>query len=229
MSVTIIPQLVKKDFLMMRKMLLVFVVMTLVAIVAISLLFGRVPNWAFANLAFTLLIAPVATCAMLLLMKTIVLEKQKSTQLFIMSLPVSVKEFTTAKLLVNLPVFTLFWLVITGVAFYYAFERGILPYGAVPFVVMVFVGIFIAYIGTLSTGLLFQSYGGTIFAMFFFELGTPAYLWIIAYMDSIAVHKYGPVSVWNSTAVGIVATQIFVAVVMLWVTVYVQNKKRDFL
>lgn len=214
---------------MMRKMLLVFTVMTFAAIVVISLLFGRVPNWAFANLAFTLLIAPVATCAMLLLMKTIVLEKQKSTQLFIMSLPVSVKEFTTAKLLVNLPVFTLFWLVITSVAFYYAFERGILPYGAVPFVVMVFVGILIAYIGTLSTGLLFQSYGGTIFAMFFFELGTPAYLWIISYLDSIAIYKYGAVSVWNSTAVSIVVTQIFVAVVMLWVTVYVQNKKRDFL
>ncbi len=229
MSASIIPQLVKKDFLIMRKMLLIFSVMIVAAIAIISLLFGRVPIWAFANIGFTLLIAPVCTCAMLLLMKTIVLEKQKATQIFIMSLPVTVKEFTAAKLFINLSVFSLLWLLMVVVAFYFSYGLGVLPVGTVPFIVMVFIGIFIAYLGTLSTGIIYQSYGRTILAMFFFELFTPIYLWVISYLEPIERYKYGSVSVWNSTAVGIIAVQILVAAFMLLIAINIQNRKRDFI
>jgi ABC-2 family transporter protein len=115
MSTSIIPQLVRKDFLMMRKTILIFCVAILASIVAICMIFGRVPNVVFFNLGITLLIAPAITCAIVLLMKTIVMEKQKSTQLFIMSLPVTVKEFTLSKLLLNLPIFTVFWLVMHSI------------------------------------------------------------------------------------------------------------------
>lgn len=229
MSASIIPQLIRKDFLMTYKMVLIFCALTLAAIVAIKMLFGRVPTVVFFNLGFTLLIAPAITCATVLLMKTIVMEKQKSTQLFIMSLPVTVKEFTLAKLLLNLPVFTVFWLVITGVAFYFSFVLGVFPYGTVPFLTMIFLGIFVAYIGMLSVGLIFQSYGITVIAMLGFELGTPAYLWIIAYLEPINSHIYGSQMVWNSTAITIVTTQILVALLTLLLTWIIQTRKRDFI
>lgn len=229
MSTSIIPQLVIKDFLMMRKTILIFCLVMIASIAAIYMIFGRVPNVVFFNLGITLLIAPAITCAIVLLMKTIVMEKQKSTQLFIMSLPVTAKEFTMSKLLLNLPIFTVFWLVISGVAFYFSFWLGVFPYGTIPFITMIFLGIFVAYVGVLSVALIYQSYGITIITMLFLELGTPAYLWIIAFLEPINSHVYGSQMVWNSTAIGVVATQIFVAVVTLTITWHIQNRKRDFI
>jgi len=229
MSTSIIPQLVRKDCLIMRKTILSFCLVSLAAIVITSLLFGSIPNWAFVNLAFMLLIAPVAACGIVLIMRSIVMEKVKSTQSFIMSLPVTVREFTMAKLLVNLPIFSVFWLLVSGVAFYFAFGLGVFPYGAIPFVTIIFLGIFVAYICILSASLLFQSHGITILSILIFELGTSAYLWIVVYLDPIANYIYGPVSVWNSTAITLITIQVLVAISMLLMTLHIQNKKRDFI
>ena len=229
MTTSIIPQLVRKDFLMMRKTILIFCIAMLASIAAICMIFGRVPNVVFFNLGITLLIAPSVTCGMVLLIKTIVMEKQKSTQLFIMSLPVTVKELTLSKLLLNLPVFTVFWLVITGVAFYFSFGCGVFPNGTVPFVTMIFLGVFVAYVAVLSVALIYQSYGITIITMLCVELGTPAYLWVIAYLEPINSHVYDSHMVWNSTAISLATTQIVIAVLILAMTWHIQSEKRDFI
>lgn len=229
MSTSIIAQLVKKDLLIMRKMILIFAFINLLAIAIVSILFGRVPNWAFINLAFVLLVAPAFTCGMVILFRTIVFEKVKSTQPFIMSLPVTVKEFTQAKLLVNIPVVFVLWLLASGVAFYFSFVRGAFPYGTLPFVTMIFLGALLAYICILSTGLLFQSHGITIISILIFELATSVYLWVVVYLDPIANHIYGPVSVWNSTAITVVIAQVLTAIIVIFMTIYIQNKKRDFI
>jgi len=69
----------------------------------------------------------------------------------------------------------------------------------------------------------------TVLSITIFELGTAAYLWLIAYLDPIANHIYAPNMVWNSTAITIVAAQIFLAVFTLLMTLCIQNKKRDFI
>lgn len=74
-----------------------------------------------------------------------------------MSLPVTATEFTLAKLLVNIPVFASVWLVATSTAFYFAYWLGLLPAGSVPYVTMIFLGIFVAYICILCVSLLSQS------------------------------------------------------------------------
>jgi hypothetical protein len=229
MSTSIIPQLVRKDFLIMRKTILIFSLISLSSIAILSILFGRIPNWALVNIAFMLLLAPAATCGIVLLMKTIVFEKEKSTQLFILSLPVTAKEFTKAKLLINLPVFGAFWLVVSAVAFYFAFGLGVFPQGTVPFITMVFLGVFVAYTCILSVSLLFQSMAITVISIMIFELGTSAYLWVIVFLDPIQNYVYGPNSVWNPTAITIVVTQTLVAIVTIVLTLHIQNKKQDFI
>ena len=228
MSATIIPQLVKKDFMLTRTMIGVFCLVSLAGVVAISLLFGRLPEWALVNLAFLLLMSPAATCGMVLLMVTVVFEKEKSTQAFIMSLPVTPRQFTIAKLVINLGVFGVFWLVISGIAFYFAFGRGFFPAGTIPFVVMVLLGAFVAYAGILSVSLWRQSLGLTVLAIAVFEMGTSAYLWVIVYLDPIARFIHGPEMVWNSTAIGIVVIQALAAVAMLSAALIHQSRKRDF-
>jgi hypothetical protein len=54
---------------------------------------------------------------------------------------VTVRDFTLAKLLVNVPVFGALWLT-TAAAFSYAFGLGLLPLGAVPMMTMILLGVF---------------------------------------------------------------------------------------
>jgi len=229
MNSSIIPQLVRKDFLIMRKTILIFCLVSLVSIGILSVLFGRIPNWVLVNIAFIFLLAPAVTCGIVLLMKTIVFEKEKSTQLFIMSLPVTAKQLTLSKLLLNIPIFGAFWLAVSAVAFYFSFGLGVFPKGTVPFITIVFLGVFVAYTCILSVSLIFQSMPMSVLSIMIFELGTSAYLWAIVFLEPIQKHIYGSIMVWNSTAITIVVTQIVVAISILLMTLYIQSKKRSFI
>ena len=121
MTHAIVRQLVRKDFLIWRRLILIFYGVSLTCIAVLGVLYGRIPDRVLVNLGGTLLITPVGTLGMVLMMQTNVFEKAKSTQPFIMSLPVTVREFTLAKLVVNVPVFGALWLVTTGAAFWFAF------------------------------------------------------------------------------------------------------------
>ncbi len=228
MTGSIVPQLIRKDFMIMRRTILVYALVSLLSIAIVFLLFGKVSNVVLMNLAFTLLLAPAATCGIVMLMKTNVMEKEKATQLFIMSLPVSAKEFAMAKLLINLPVFSAFWVVVCVAAFYLVFGLGLLPPGSMPFITIIFLGVFAAYTSILCISLVFQSLSVTVISLTVVELGTVAYLWVIALFEPINRHVYDPSPLWNSAAVSIVFVQIIVSIAMILMTLYLQNKKRDF-
>lgn len=229
MTPSIVPQLVGKDLRLMRPIILGFLLVSVIFIAILSFIWGNIPAPVAANLGFIMVIGPAATCGIVVLMKTNVFEKEKSTQPFIMSLPITVKEFTRAKLWVNLPVFGLFWLAVSVVGFFFVFGRGLFPLGAVPFVTMVFLGGFVAYTCILSVSLLSQSMPITVLAIALFEVGTSGYLWTVVFLPPIAQHVWGSQAVWNSTALGVVAAQGIVAVTVIAATLFIQNKKRDFI
>lgn len=229
MSPSIVPQLVAKDLRLVSRILLSFALVSIGFIAILSLIWGHIPDVVMGNVGFMMLVGPAATCGMVMLMKTNVFEKEKSTQPFIMSLPITVKEFTRAKLWANLPVFGLFWALITAVAFYFTFGRGLFPLGAMPFITMVFLGGFVAYTCILASSLIFQSMPITVLCIAIFEVATSGYLWTVVYLDPIAQHIWAPEAVWNPTAIGIVATQALVAVSAIVATLLIQNKKRDFI
>ena len=229
MSASIIPQLVKKDFRLMRGTIMGFAVLSLVCIGILAFCHGRMPDWVLYNFGFILLVSPAGTCGIVVLMKTNVFEREKSTQPFIMSLPVTVKEFTQAKLLINLPVFAAFWAAISAAAFYFVFGFGLFPLSTLPFVVMVLMGGFVAYACILAVSLITQSLGITVLSIAIIEMVSSGYLWAIAYLDPVTHHAYGPNLVWSPEAIAIVATQAAVAVLVIAATLLVQNTKRDFI
>ena len=229
MSASIVPQLVKKDFRLMSRTITMFGLVSLVCIGILVALYGHVPTWMMLNLGFLLLVSPVGTCGIVILMKTNVFEKEKSTQPFIMSLPVTVKEFTRAKLLINLPVFGAGWLAISAIGFYFAFGLGLFPLSTVPFAAMIFLGGFLAYTVILCVSLMFQSLGITVLTIAIVEMGTSGYLSTIAYLDPIAHHVAGSKMVWNSAAIAIAGAQIGTAIFLIMATMFIQNMKRDFI
>ena len=121
MNAPIISRLIIKDLLIWRKMILIFCGASIACAALLAVLYNRIPHLVFLNLGFTLIVTPTATLGIVLLMQTNVFEKVKSTQQFIMSLPVTVTDFTLAKLLTNIPIFAVVWLATTCTAFYFAF------------------------------------------------------------------------------------------------------------
>jgi hypothetical protein len=229
MSSSIVGLLVKKDIHIMRGPIAGHAVVALVAIAVLAMLVGRIPSWVILNLGVILLVGPAITCGIVMLMKINVFEKEKSTQSFILSLPLTVREFTRAKVIANLLVFTPFWAVATGAAFYFVFGFGLLPHGAIPFLAIVFVGMFVAYVSVLAVSLAWQSLGVTVLALTLFEMATSGYLWCIAFLEPVRQHVLGPAAVWNTAAVAIVGAQALVVIAVLTVTVCVQGRKRDFI
>ncbi|MEO8374790.1 MAG: ABC-2 transporter permease [Sphingomonas bacterium] len=229
MSASIVPQLVRKDMRLMSRTIAMFGLVSLVCIGILGAMYEHVPTWMLLNMGFLLLVSPVGTCGIVILMKTNVFEKEKSTQPFIMSLPVTVKEFTRAKLLVNLPLFAIPWLVISAIGFYFAFGLGLFPLSTVPFAAMIFLGGFLAYTVILCVSLMFQSLGITVLTIAIVEMGTSGYLSTIAYLDPIAHHVAGSNVVWNSAAIAIAGAQIGIAILLIVATMLVQNMKRDFI
>jgi hypothetical protein len=225
---SIVPQLVRKDLLLWRRLIVVFYGVSLACMAAVGMLYGRVPDQVLRNLGFSLLITPLGTLGMVLLMQTNVFEKAKSTQPFILSLPVTIRQFTLAKLIVNIPVFGVLWLITAAATLWFAFGLGLLPLGSLPMVIMMLVGVFVAYIGILCISLLSQSLGTTILGILFVDIATMACLWAIALFEPIRSHVWGPVAVWNGPAIGIVAVQALLAVAGVVVTLSVQTRRRDF-
>ena len=80
MTTSIIPQLVRKDFMIMRKTILLCCLVSLVSIGGLSLLYGNISTLVLLNIGFILLVGPAATCGIVMLMQTNVFEKEKSTQ-----------------------------------------------------------------------------------------------------------------------------------------------------
>lgn len=229
MTNSMVGILVKKDLLLYRRPIMVYLGLSLVATGIVGLLVGRVPTWVLINLGFTLLVFPMGVCGMHVLMHTTVHEKLKSVQPFILSLPVTVREFTWAKVLVNVPVFTLLWLIMSAGCLWFAFGVGLFPRGMLPFVTMILVGIYLAYVCILSVSLLFQALGPSIFSAMFFQVGTAVYLIAIAHtVDAVGLHLTAPAAVWNGTAIGIIAGQVLLSILVLWVAVALQLRKRDF-
>ena len=159
------------------------------------------------------------------IMATIVEERRDHTLAFVMSLPVTIREYTSAKLIANLLMFLSVW--ITSLASFVVFlGDGGMPDGTIPFGVILLVGILVAYTMILAVALVSESIGMSIVVG---NLGTQVFLWFVADLYAIRSVMGGREPVWNSTAVGILLGQLTLALVLIAGTFYLQARKKDFI
>ena len=193
MSASIIPQLVKKDLHIMKSILYWWV--GGVAAVAATVVAGS-GFFLFGMILFVLCMAGAGVHAV---MQTVVEERREQTLPFIMSLPITVREYTTAKLIANLAIFGSVWLTLSCASFVVFIGPEGMPNGAFPFVTIVLVGIFLAYTAMLSTSLISESIGSSIASTVWANIGTQLFLWWVASLHGIRSVVGGNVAVWNGT------------------------------
>ena len=161
-------------------------------------------------------------------MATIVQERTDQTLPFVMSLPLSPREYTTAKILANLLIFLVPWLALSLGTFAVIAGRAGVPDGLIPFAALLLVEIFAGYCLLLAVALVSESQGWAIGAIIFGNLFFQAFMYYVSHHPAIAAAMKGDGIHWSQPAVTLLLGEFAVIVLLLGLTFFFQARKTDF-
>ena len=163
-----------------------------------------------------------------LAMVTTINERKEQTLAFVMSLPVSWREYTAAKILANLIIFLIPWLLLTagalGVLLLPGATHGLIPYTAIMAVEM-----FVTTSLIVVAGIITESQAWTTAGIFCSSLGINVLGYIFAHLRGISMYMWGTRVQWTSTAWIILICELLTVPMLLGMTFYIQSRKTDFL
>ena len=222
MNTMIIKQLILKDWYFLRVPIIGYLAAGAVSLVLICL--GTDAGF-FAGLV--VLITVLIAVGIHLAMSTVVGERKDQTLPFVMSLPISYMEYTTAKILANLLIFLIPWsaILLAAVALFTIGNAG----GVIPFTVLLVTELFASYTLLLAVSVVSESQSWSIGAMVFGNLFLQAYFYWITHNQSIMGTIKGHVAIWSSTAVAILVGEIALILLLIGLTFFFQARKTDFI
>ncbi len=158
----------------------------------------------------------------------IVNERKKQNLAFLMSLPISSIQYTTAKLVSSTGMFLVPWLTLVISAVLLIELRHGFPHGVIPIVVILAMMPFVGFSLITAASLIGESEGWSIAANVACSSSYGLVWYFISRIPALMVHAQGPAPVWNSTALEILGVELALVVLLLGFTYYFQSRKRDF-
>jgi ABC-2 type transport system permease protein len=156
-----------------------------------------------------------------------VTERTAQTLPFLFSLPISMKEYTTAKMVSNFLVFLLPWLILVTASFTAITTQESLPDGMFPFALVVLTEILVSYCLLLCISLTTESQGWNTVGILAGNLLFQAFLYPVANLPAVKSVMYGSHMVWNSTFTIILLLEFLVIALLLGITFLVQFRKTE--
>ncbi len=222
-SPTIVRELIKKDLQIMKVPSLCYWLGGIGAIL-LAVFFGD----AAGTIAFILFVSVLFGAGVHAAMQTVTEERREQNLPFIMSLPVTISDYTVAKMSANLMLVGTIWLTLSA-ASYVIFIGDVMPKGTIPFLTIILVAIFLAYVIILATTVVFQGLAPAIIAVVAANLGTQAYIWWISEFHDVRSTVNGMEAVWNNTYLTVIGLQVAAVCALIAFTFYSQSKKTEFL
>lgn len=223
MNYAIVRRLILKDWYFMRGPILLSLAGGLLSL-AIVAFGGKVGFFLGLLLLITTMVAIGAT----LTMGTLVGERENQTLAFVMSLPVSHLEYTSAKILVNLLIFIPFWLIlVAGSLALVAISPPI--HGLFAYTVIMSVEILAGICLMIAVALVTESKGWTISAMVVGNLAINIVGYLVAHIPGIGNGMFGAVIQWRPAASFSLAIEFALIALMLGGAFFIQSRKKDFL
>jgi len=159
---------------------------------------------------------------------TTINERKEQTLAFVMSLPVSWREYTAAKILANLIIFLIPWLPLTAGALGVLLLPGA-THGLVPFTAIMALEMLITTSLIVAAGIITESQAWTTAGIFFASLGINLGGYLFAHVPGIGNYMWGKVVHWSPSAWIILICELMAVPLLLGVTFFVQSRKTDFL
>jgi ABC-type transport system involved in multi-copper enzyme maturation permease subunit len=181
------------------------------------------------NIGFILLLTSIVALGVFIAIYGILTERKEKTLLFVLSLPISTKQYATSKVAASLIAFLVPWVILTVmiVTLTLAFDPpldGRLPFTTA--MMLFFLANFCVLVAlVLSTASEFWAVAGIVVT----NLAVSVYLTTVTKLPGIQEHIEGPVAVWSPTILTIIAVEAAVIVISLWLTLFVHSRKKDFI
>lgn len=223
MNRSLVPALMMKDWRLYQVPILLCVVGGVVALAFSQ--WGNEPTLVVGTVAFFVAMILAAT---LFPLAGIVNERKNHHLAFMMSLPVTFLEYTTAKLISTLVIFLIPWLTLLIAGLSVIEFRHFIPHGTIPLMLIFSLMPFVGMCVITAAALIGETEGWGIAANVVCNSSYGLIWYFIARNPALMDNARGPVAVWNSAALNFLAAEFVLIVVILALTYYLQSRKRDF-
>jgi ABC-type transport system involved in multi-copper enzyme maturation permease subunit len=175
-------------------------------------------------LGVTLLVTMLIAIGSHLVISMVINEHKEQTLAFSMTLPITYRDYSAAKIAALLLSFLLPWttLFIGAIAVIMASP---IPDGLIPLVVVMLIEILVNICLMLSVALISESNGWTIGALMVGNVGFNAILFFLANQTNMGTTMQSPVAVWTPLAFGLITLEAALIVAMLSLTVVILGRK----
>jgi ABC-2 type transport system permease protein len=161
-------------------------------------------------------------------MATVTSERTEQTLAFLISLPITVKEYTAAKLIASVALFLLPWTILSVAAITFHLASDALPNAYLPLLAIVLTQLLTLFCLMLCVALISESAAVTSMigivanVVFWFSF---AFIGVVPGMGLVQ----DPVEVWNSPVSWMLPAQLAAVPLLLAATYYFQSRKTDFI
>lgn len=164
-----------------------------------------------------------------LIFATVTVERNDQTLALILSLPVSFRQYSHAKICANLLAFGASWLLLYSGMLWVIYSQPQIPDGLTVYGTLLMVEMMAVFVLVLCVGLITESQTWVILLISVTNICLSIFMFWLSSLAGIADHMKGEHAVWNDTALAVLAGEISCMLVFLAITYWVQARKRDFL
>ena len=224
MSASIVQRLVAKDWYLLRKPALGYLAGGLISVLLLQ--FGGAAAF---NIGSLLIITLLIALGMHVVMATVVGERVDQTLPFVMSLPISIAQYTLAKIVANATMFVGGWLLISlGVCAVILFREGV-PHGLIMLSAIMLLYLLASYFVLLAVALITESMGATIATVVISNILLNVLMYSISNVASIKGTYTAAQVTWTSSGLMVIGAEIAVLFTALFTTFFFQSRKTNFL
>ncbi len=162
-------------------------------------------------------------------MASTISEHKDQTLAFVLSMPIGPTEYTLAKLLANLLMFFVPWILLLAGALMLITALPAKPDGLIPLTTILFGVIAANAMAILFVAVVSESMQFTIGAQIASSLIFQSVLYGASHTAGIAANMYGATAVWNETVMLYLGIEIALSVCLLGAALWFQSRKTDFI
>ena len=218
-----VRKLIVKDWQVYQKQLAGYVAGLLLALGLVGM--GSPLLSAAGGLLLLVLLIVVGTFA---IGSLVMAERKEQTQPFVMSLPVTPMDVFWGKMLANLAIYLVPFLLVTGgmLALVLATPS---PDGTVPWVILIALFVLVNFIVSLCVAIAVDSEGWNAFAMLALMTLIGPFIYWVTWMQGVREHLQGDVIVWSPQVLALIGGELAVIAVAILAAGWVHARKASFL
>jgi ABC-2 type transport system permease protein len=156
-------------------------------------------------------------------------ERKQLTLPFVMSLPISYREYTISKIAGGMLIFLALWIPLVAATVATILITSRIPHGMIPFVLIMAVEILMSTCLITAVAVTTESHGWTVAAAQVGAISLNGIGWSIVQLPQIGGWMRSTTLRWSGTATALLVAELAMIVLMLAVTFLVQARKRDFI